>query len=387
MVPQQEISMSLNLALRRRAVLLGAASLGLTQMGPAWAQPQRTGSKTPTLVQIADTSAGQIDVTRDFVTGTRAAWQDINAKGGLRGRPLALQTLEVDGSMASLRNAIETIRAQPAVVGLLGTVGDRAARQIADLLRRELPDIAHIAPWLQDSRQTGMDNTFSIFASRQEQIAHAIKSLSVVGIAELGVVYASPAEYATYRDEVDQVAMALKLRLRTYGPVADLEQLGRTLTPESPRILIFMGGTPELLQFSQGIGKQAAQRYIVAMADVNLQTLSQMGMSRHAAVIATQVVPLVNAALPVVRAYRETLGRLYDEPPTPQSLAGYLAGRYSYDVLASLEGSLSRQSVLQAFQKRGSTDLGGFRVEAQLRQKGNGYVTQSMISVDGRIVG
>lgn len=379
--------MSLNLALRRRAVLLGAASLGLSHLSPAWAQPQRTGGKTPTLVQIADTSAGQIDVTKDFVTGTRAAWQDINAKGGLRGRPVALQTLEVDGSTASLRTAIETIRAQPGVVGLLGTVGDHAARQIADLLRRELPDIAHIAPWLQDSRQPGMDNTFSIFASRQEQIAHAIKSLSVVGIADLGVVYATPAEYASYRDEVDQAALALKLRLRSYGPVADLEQLGRTLTPESPRILIFMGGTPELLQFSQGIGKQAAQRYIVAMADVNLQVLSQLGLSRNSAVIATQVVPLVNSALPSVRAYRDTLGRLYDEPPTPQSLAGYLAGRYSYEVLSGIDGGLSRQSVLQAFQKRGAVDIGGFRADPQLRQRGAAYVTQSMISADGRVVG
>ncbi|MBC7916577.1 MAG: ABC transporter substrate-binding protein [Rhodoferax sp.] len=379
--------MSLNLPLHRRTVLLGAAGVALAHSTPTWAQTQRTGGKMPTLVQIADMSAGQIDVTKDFTLGTRAAWQDINAKGGLRGRPLTLQTLEVDGTTASLRTAIEAIRAQPAVVGLLGTVGDRAASQVADLLRRELPDIAHIAPWLQDSRQTAIDNTFSIFASRQEQIAHAIKSLSVMGINELGAVYATPAEYAAYREEVDQVALALKLRLRTYGPVADLEQLGRTLTPDSPRIVIFLGGTPELLQFSQGIGKQVAQRYIVAMADVNLQTLSQLGLSRNAAVIATQVVPLVNAALPVVRAYRETLGRLYDEPPTPQSLAGFMAGRYSYEVLLGIDGGLSRQTVLQAFQRRGAWDLGGFRVDTQSRQRGNAYVTQSMISADGRVVG
>jgi hypothetical protein len=380
--------MSLKIPLRRRAVLLGAAGLSLTHATATWAQPQRaSGGKTPTLVQIADTSTSQIDVTKDFVTGTRAAWQDINAKGGLRGRTVALQTLEVDGSAPSLRAAIESIRNQSSVIGLLGTVGDRTASRVSDLLRRELPDIAHVAPWLQDSRQATTDNTFSIFASRQEQIAHAIKSLSVVGIVELGVVYASPAEYAAYREEVDQVALGLKLRLRTYGLVADLEQLGRTLAPNSPRILIFMGGTPELLQFSQGVGKQTAQRYIVAMSDVNLQVLSQLGLSRNAAIIATQVVPLVNAAMPVVRAYRDTLGRLYDEPPTPQSLAGYLAGRYSYEVLASIDGGLSRQSVLQAFQKRSTWDLGGFRADPQLRLSGGAYVTQSMIAADGRIMG
>ena len=50
-----------------------------------------------------------------------------------------------------------------------------------------------------------------------------------------------------------------------------------------------------------------------------------MGAARGTPIIATQPVPLDNAALPVVRAYRETLARLFDEPPTALSLAGYIA--------------------------------------------------------------
>mgnify|MGYP000308244104 CR=1 FL=1 len=136
-----------------------------------------------------------------------------------------------------------------------------------------------------------------------------------------------------------------------------------------------------------GIGKQAAQRYIVAMADVNLQTLSQLGLSRNAAVIATQVVPLVNAAAPVVRAYRDTLGRLYDEPPTPQSLAGYLSARYTQEVLGTLEGALNRSTVLQAFARRQPLDLGGFRINPDPKRKTPAFVTQSMVAADGRLVG
>ena len=123
------------------------------------------------------------------------------------------------------------------------------------------------------------------------------------------------------------------------------------------------------------------------MSDVNLQNLQQLGMSRHAPVIATQVVPLVNANVPLVKNYRDTLGRLFDEPPTPQSLAGYTAARFCLEVLHSADGTLTRASVLAAFQQRNAMELGGFRVDPDTRRRGSAYVTQSMISIDGRLVG
>jgi hypothetical protein len=42
---------------------------------------------------------------------------------------------------------------------------------------------------------------------------------------------------------------------------------------------------------------------------------------------------------------------------------------------------------MQALQRRGSTDLGGFRIDLDGKRRSGSYVTQSMISNDGRIVG
>ena len=369
--------------------LAAASALGALGLTTARAEAQsaaKPGVRTPALVQIVDTSAPQVDISKDFVVGTRAALQDLNLKGGLHGKSLLHQTLEVDGSAASLKAAVESIKANPQAIALLGTVGDHAASEVSDLLRRQLPDIAHVAPWLQNARLDTGDNTFAIFASRQEQIAYAVKSLAVMGVQEIGAIYGTPAEVANYRDDVEQTAKSLKLNCKNYGPVADLQQLGRSLLPDTPRILVFMGGTPELIQFVQGIDKQASLRYVISMSDVNLQTLQQMAMSRHAAVIATQVVPLVNAQLPLVKSYRDTLARLFDEPPTPQSLAGFTAARFCIEVLGTVEGSLTRANTLQAFQRRNSIDLGGFKADPDAKRRGTAYVTQSMISTDGRVV-
>jgi hypothetical protein len=103
--------------------------------------------------------------------------------------------------------------------------------------------------------------------------------------------------------------------------------------------------------------------------------------------IATQVVPMVNSNLPIVRAYRSALGRLFDEPPTPHSLAGYLSARYTFEVLQGIDGSLTRSAALQAFTRRSPVDLGGFRIAPDAKGQGTAFVTQSMVAADGRLVG
>lgn len=378
-----------NRELSRRKLICSAAACTLGAPSIVWAQTSKikTGANTLSVAQIVDTSPEQQDVSRDFLVGSRAAWQTINAQGGLKGRPIQHLTIEVDGSAAGVRSAVESIKSLPFCLALTGTVGERASIQVIQSLKREIPEIAHVAPWLQNSDLEVDSSTFPIFASRQEQILHAIKSLANMNVTEVGVVYASQQEQNLYRTDVEQTATQLKIKLQSYSPTSNLKQIGQTLTSTAPAILLFMGGTPELMQFTQGIDKQTKQRYVIALADVNPQTLLQMGVARNTPVITTQVVPMVNAGLPIVRSYRDALGRLFDEPPTPLSLAGFIAARYTYEVLNTVEGQSTRQSVLQNFQKRTSMDLGGYRIKFNAQHRSGSFVTQSMLTPDGRLVG
>ena len=373
----------------RRDVLRSTIGLAACSATPGWAQPGKSSGSARALVvaQIVDTTPSQLDVSRDFLIGSRAAWQEINAKGGINGRPVHHQPLEVDGSPASLHAALDSIKKIPNCVALSGTAGDRVASQLVALLRQDQYEMAHVAPWLQNSALDGDNYTFPIFASRQEQISHALNSLSNMGVKELGAVYASEQEHLQYRADVERASGTLKIKLKSYTSTGNLAMIAKSLTSDTPRILLFIGGTPELVQFTQGIDKQAQQRFLVAMADVNLQTMIQMGSARHIPVMATQVVPMVNSTLPVVKVYRETLARLFDEPATPQSLAGYIAARYTRDVLNTVEAAPTRQNTLQAFQQRHTIDVSGFRVNFNAQKRSGAYVTQSMISADGRLVG
>jgi ABC-type branched-subunit amino acid transport system substrate-binding protein len=369
---------------RRRAFLAGSAS---TLALPAWAQSGRPASRHLVVAQVHDVSAQEQDVTRDFLVGARAAWQDVNARGGLRGRAVQHLALEVDGSRASLQQAWQSLRDNPACVVLSGTASDPAATGLAGLLQQENAAIAHAAPWLQNSAGELDERTFAIFSGRQEQIAHALKSLTVGGVQEIGAVFASQREAGLYREEVQRAAATVGMKLATWAGNGDLARLGQRLDAGTPALLLFIGGTPELVQFTQGLERQARQRYVVALADVNLQTVQQMGAGRTTPIIATQSVPLVTAALPIVRRYREVLKRLFDEAPTALSLAGFIAARYTFEVLDGIDGEITRAAALTAFHKRSEIDLGGYRVSFQGQRRGASFVTQSMLTPDGRVVG
>jgi len=369
----------------RRRVLVGAAAFAVA---PALlAQPAKAAARSVLVAQIVDTSPTQQDVSKDFLIGSRAAWQDINLKGGLRGRPVQHVSVEVDGSAASMKAAVQQMLDNPACLVLSGTAGDPAAGLLAAELRQQAAAIAHVAPWLQNSSVEVDERTFPIFAARQEQIGHALRSLTVMGVSEVGAVYASQQEYQLYQQDLERIATGMKLKLQSYRANGDLDRLGQRLTPGTPAILLFVGGTPELVQFTQGLEKQQRQRYVIALADVNLQTMTQMGGARSTPVIATQAVPMVNASLPVVRNYRETMARLFDEPPVSLSLAGFIAARYTYEVLRDMDGALTRTSVLAAFQRREAVDVGGYRVAFNPQRRSATYVTQSMLTTDGRVIG
>ena len=371
-------------ALRRRALLISAAA---TAAAPVLAQPGRATGKAVVVAQVVDTSTAQQDVSKDFLVGSRAFWQDLNARGGVRGRPVTHLTLDVDGTPVRLRAALAQLRDNPACVVLSGTAGDPTSVALAQMLRQDGVALAHAAPWLQNSTLEVDERTFPIFAARQEQIAHALKSLTTVGVRDVGAVFATEADHALYQPDVARVAASLQLKLQAFRADGDLSQLPRRFTPGTPAILLFVGGTPELAQFTAALGREQRQRYVVALADVNLQVMQQMGGGRSTPVIATQVVPLVTSGLPVVRAYRETLARLFDEPPAPVSLAGFIAARYTADVLADVDGPLTRQAALAAFQRRAAVDLGGFRVSFDQRRRSGAFVTQSMLMPDGRVIG
>jgi len=191
----------------------GAACAGLVASCaalPAFAQPRVAETKTLRVVQLLDTSSDQQELSRDYSTGVRLAFAEIKQSGG---RVPQLASIDTDGSPASLHDALVQVKNDPTQVALLGAVGGRlAAASIAAARQLQLP-IAHVAPWLADSRFDGEPQVFPIFASRETQIRHALGALATMGVSELGLVYPGRREEEMH-GEIEAITKRLNLRTR-----------------------------------------------------------------------------------------------------------------------------------------------------------------------------
>ena len=369
--------------LARRSLLLGAAAAG-TFSTTLWAQ--NAASRQPMVAQLADVSNAYQDISKDFIIGSRAAWQEINAAGGLRGQRVRHLVIETDGTPVQRDTAWAQVRDDDSCVAAFGSCADPLATELAVKNRAERTELAHAAPWLQNSAMGISRGTFPIFAARDAQIAFALKSMSNVGITSLSVVYQSERDRAINTEDIQRIAQSLKLSLREMPIQADLRKQAQQISSTNIPLILFVGGTPELVQFTQGWSRASGIRYIVALADVNLQTALQLNGGRHMPVIGTQAVPVVSSSIPIARRYRQAMVKYFDEPPTALSLAGYISARYTAQVMLSAK-SLNRSAVYEAFVRRQSIDLEGFRVEYDNGKRTSEFVTQSMVSMDGRVIG
>ena len=71
------------------------------------------------------------------------------------------------------------------------------------------------------------------------------------------------------------------------------------------------------------------------------------------------------------------------------SLAGYLAGLYAGQLFQRAGGAASatRETLLAELRKRTPVDLRGFRLDFSDGRRGSQFVTQTLLTADGRLVG
>ncbi|MDB5730899.1 MAG: amino acid/amide transporter substrate-binding protein family, partial [Variovorax sp.] len=230
---------------------------------------------------------------------------------------------------------------------------------------------------------------FAIFASREEQLRHVLKNMAGMGVTELGLVYPTPAQAQALQPSTSAFAARLQLKTRALTVPAgeDIERYASRLPPDAPVFLVFMGQSIELALFTRGLGQRGSQRYVVCLSDVDTTTFLQLKPAKAVPVIFTQVVPNPRAGkVGVVRSYRAALQRLFDEAPSPVSLAGYLAGRYAAAVLAGAGPNPTRARVLAEFQRRRPLELDGYHLEFARDGRASRYVSQTLLNAQGNFI-
>ena len=373
---------------RRRFTATAIAStsaLTWPVLGSAQPIPKAVAPRSRTvLLQCIDTSSDQQEITRDFSSGVSLGI------GSDSSRAFDVQVLPMDGSPTSVNQLISKLRTDTSIVGLLGTCGERLALRCAEAMRSAGLKMAHLGPWIADDRFDNEPGLLKLFASREDQIRHAVSKLESVGVRELGLVYSSSTTKQQVQSDVQSAIRRIKVQQQDFvAPAGNVEQLVASLPSSAPAAFLFFGGTIELARFIRGLTDRRLQRYVVALGETDLATLTELGVTRSVPVVLTQVVPNPQSHSQVIRQYRAALSRLYEESPTPLSFAGYLAGRYARGVMAQLgSASSNRSGLFESARTKPDMDLGGYNISFETTSnRGSRFVTQTLIGRDGRLIG
>jgi ABC-type branched-subunit amino acid transport system substrate-binding protein len=366
-----------------RRTWLKATAIAATGASPfAFAQPSLR------LAQLVDTSSTQQELSRDYTTGLQLAWTESRGRRGA-GNDVSIIRVETDGSDTSIAAAFERIWADRSIVGMLGSIGDRVAVSACERARNGGTPMAHIAPWMADSKHDNDDGVLCLFPSRSAQLRKALLALQGMGVAEVQAVFASESDLNLLRGEIESATSVMTMRLSLIAPRAneDIRALGARLNT-TKGVVIYTGSSPELALLTQAMSSRGDRRFVVGLADSDYNVVRSLGVGVGIPLVLTQVVPNPQTSkLDGVRTYRALLKELFDEPPSPLSLAGYFAGQYAARLLRGTTGALSRESLLAEARRRPSHDLGGFRIDFQGGTRGSVFVDQVLVRGDGRLVG
>lgn len=298
--------------------------------------------------------------------GLRAAFAEANAKGGVHGRQLVLESqddgYEPDRSIAHVKSVIGGNN-HIGLIGAVGTPTSAATQPIAT--EAGLPFIGPFtgAGFLREPK---LDNVLNVratyFAETEAWIEYLVDQQGMKSIAIL------------YQDDgFGRVGLA--------GVNAALEKRGMKLSAEgsytrntvavktalldirkaSPDAVVMVGAYKPVAEFIKLSRKLKFNPTFVNISFVGSKALAEELGDAGEGVIVSQVVPFPwDASIPVVAEYQAALAAV-DAAAEPGfvTLEGYLTGRLAILALEEAGQDLTRASFLTAMHNLQSLDFGG----------------------------
>ena len=153
-----------------------------------------------------------------------------------------------------------------------------------------------------------------------------------------------------------------------YDSLKQWEKIAKTKC----RLVMLVGGTNPPTSSFIGYSRYKNEKWLVSvMSQIDIPALIE-DLNKYQItdkILLTQVVPALDAALPIVDEARKALGSQFNN----SSLEGYMVGKLFLAILRNVKGELSRASFLSA--ARGQTfDLGGFPLDFTNDNQGSDFV-------------
>lgn len=332
------------------------------------------------------------ELGKNMEFGIRAAFHEVNQKGGVHGRELVLliadDRYEPEAAIANTRALID----EQGVFALIGAVGTPTSRSAVPVAFEA--GVPYIAPFTgaEILRNPDLVNVINLRASYYQETEEMVKRLTTdLGITRIGVLYQDDSygragyngvRIALEKRDMQMVSIGVYTRNTTAVKAALLD-----LRRGEPEAVIMIGAynpVAALIKWARQIGMDAI---FMTVSFVGSNALAQELGPEGEGVFVTQVVPFpTDRTLPIVKEYLAATRELSGwHDPGFVSLEGYLAGRLAIAALEHCGPQPTRQCFLESVRNIGLIDLGGFKLnyEGMNDNQGSDDVFLTMIDANG----
>ena len=323
--------------------------------------------------------------------GLDAAFAEINKAGGVKGRKLELKSVD-DGyeptkSIEAVKKLLEEDKVF-AIAGAVGTPTAAATQPIATAAGAPFIGAFTGAEFLREPHKPLVLNIrASYFQETEAMVEHLTKDL---GASKIAIMYQDDAfgqaGLAGVKRALDKRQMQLAGEGTFERNTVAVKTALLAIKKAEPQAVIMISPYKPAAEFIKLAKQIKLNVTFVNISFVGSDALAKELGPAGAGVVITQVVPFPkDAAIPVVGRYHAALkASSLDAQPGFVSLEGYLVGRAIIAGLEKVDGEPTRQTLIEAVQKAGSLDLGGFKLTySATSNRGSNQVFLTVIQPDG----
>jgi ABC-type branched-subunit amino acid transport system substrate-binding protein len=363
---------------------------GLGAVSPAFAEDGVAADKI-VFGQAAALDGPTAALGQGMKAGINAAFAEANKAGGVKGHKLELKSVDDGYEPTKSIEVVNKLLGEDkvfAIAGAVGTPTSVATQPLADKAGAPFIGAFTGTEALRAPYKASVVNVrASYFQETETMVEHLTKDL---GATKIAIMYQDDA-YG--QAGLAGVKKALEKRTMTLAAEGTYE---RNTTAIKGALLAIKKGDPDAVIMIAAYKPAAefiklAKQIKLNATFVNISFVGSDALAKElggagAGTVITQVVPFPNdASIPVVARYQEALkASAPGEQPGFVSLEGYLVGRTIVAAIEKMNGEPTRKGFVEAVQKSGGFDLGGFKLSySDSSNRGSDQVYLTVIQPDG----
>lgn len=325
--------------------------------------------------------------------GAKAAFEQINAKGGINGRKVAFfevdDTYTPDGFVKAFKEAMSR-----SPVALLTPVGSASLKRMLDdkLLDGADVIVLNAVPGAEALRSPGHPKFFHVRAGDKQQIERMVAHARTLGITQLGVLYQN-IPIGTSGLAVAQAAaqQAPALQLGAFEATVELPSIAAAaekLKASGAQGALVLGAPRFAVDGVAALRKAGLAQFIFTFSYIPPGLLTKVAGAGARGVALAQTFPNPNGvSLPLQREFQAGMKQLFPEVKgyTSFHFEGYITARVFAEA-ARRTKDLTPANLAATLRSMGEIDLGGFRVNFAKGNVGSSFVDIAVVNADGALM-